>query len=159
MKKTIKSLLASLLCFAIFICITGCKAEENEKTDVTDSVATSNEEKLTGVWADATYTEDAELGSGNKTIEVEVIAENKSITFTLKTDKNNLGDALMEQNLLEGEESDYGLFIQKVIGIRADYDLDGAYWAISKDGEYLMTGADVTEISDGEHYELTYTEG
>ena len=63
----------------------------------------------------------------------------------------------MANGLVEGETGDYGLYIKVVDGLRADYDLDGAYWAISKDGEYLMTGADSTPIADGEHYELTYT--
>ena len=53
----------------------------------------------------------------------------------------------------------YGIYIKKVNGIRADYNLDGAYWNLTKNGEYLMTGADMTPIADGEHYEFTYTKG
>ena len=42
-------------------------------------------------------------------------------------------------------------------GIAADYDADGYYWALSKAGEYLMTGVDDTLIADGEQYELVRT--
>ena len=159
MKKSIKIMLSALLCFVMLFCLAGCGANEKTESSSTTTVSSSETEQLTGVWADATYTEDTTLGDGAKVVEVEVVAEEKSITFTIKTDKENLGDALLEHELLEGEESEYGLFIQKVISIRADYDLDGAYWAISKDGEYLMTGIDTTIIADGEHYELTYTKG
>lgn len=165
MKKSIKLLLSALLCLSMLICMIGCNADKNADSSSEipnlDSKAISSIDEIekTGVWADAEYTTDTTLGEGTKVVQVEVSAEDKSITFTLNTDKENLGDALMEHKLLEGEESEYGLYIKKVIGIRADYDLDGAYWAISKDGEYLMTGVDTTIIADGEHYELTYTKG
>ena len=46
---------------------------------------------------------------------------------------------------------------KSVNGIAADYDADGYYWALSKAGEYLMTGVDDTLIADGEQYELVRT--
>ncbi len=76
-----------------------------------------------------------------------------SITTTGKT----LADALVESGLVEENYDDYGLFFDTVSGEKADYSVDQSYWAISKDGEYLMTGASSTPIADGEHYELTYT--
>lgn len=157
MKKSIKVTLSALLCLVMLLCVTGCGS--NDKTETSSKSATSStaQKQETGVWADAQYTEDTEFGTGSKTIEVEVKAEDKSVIFTVKTDKTTLADALLEHELLEGEESEYGLFIKKVNGIRADYDEDKAYWAISKNNEYLNTGADSTEIADGEHYEFTYT--
>ena len=84
-------------------------------------------------------------------------AEEQSVTFTIKTDKEILGDALLEHDLIAGEEGDYGLYVKVVNGMTADYDVDQSYWAFYKDGEYMMTGVDGTEIADGEHYELVYT--
>lgn len=117
-------------------------------------VACADVEK-TGVWEDATYTSDKTFGNGDKTVMVEVVAEEQSITFTLKTDKETLADALTEHALIEGEDGAYGLYIKKVNGITADYDIDQTYWSLSKNGEMLMTGASSTAIADGEHYELT----
>lgn len=117
-------------------------------------VACADVEK-TGVWEDATYTSDKTFGNGDKTIMVEVVAEEQSITFTLKTDKETLADALTEHALIEGEDGAYGLYIKKVNGITADYDIDQTYWSLSKNGEMLMTGVSSTAIADGEHYELT----
>ena len=59
--------------------------------------------------------------------------------------------------LVEENYDDYGLYFNTVLGEVADYSVDQSYWALSKDGEYLMTGASSTKIADGEHYELTYT--
>lgn len=117
-------------------------------------VACADVEK-TGVWEDATYTSDKTFGNGDKTVMVEVVAEEQSITFTLKTDKETLADALIEHALVEGEDGAYGLYIKKVNGITADYDIDQTYWSLSKNGEMLMTGVSSTAIADGEHYELT----
>lgn len=117
-------------------------------------VACAKVEK-TGVWEDATYTTEKTFGTGEKTIEVEVKAADQSLTFTIKTDKETLADALLEHELIEGEMSSYGIYIKKVNGIVADYDIDQTYWSLSKDGEMSMAGASSVVIADGEHYELT----
>lgn len=74
--------------------------------------------------------------------------------FEIHTDKTIVGDALMELGLLEGEEGPYGLYVKKVNGITADYDTDGTYWAFYVNGEYGMTGVDLTEIQAGTTYEF-----
>ena len=121
--------------------------------------AVSCAEELPELWENATYTEDKTFGEGATTVKVEVIAGDKSVTFTIKTDKTILGDALLEHSLIAGEEGAYGLYVKFVNGIRADYDLDGAYWGFNKGGEYMMTGVDGTTIADGEKYELVWTKG
>lgn len=140
MKKTWKLVVGALICTIMLVCAVGCGKEE-----------------ATDLWSTAKYTEDTELGEGSKTVQVEVEVEEKTITFTIATDQEMLGDILMEHELLAGEDAEYGLYIKEVNGIEADYDTDKAYWALYKDGEYSMTGVDTTEVSDGEHYELVYT--
>ena len=110
-----------------------------------------------GLWENATYRRDMTFGKGETTVMLEVKVEDKSVTFTINTDKETLGDALLEHGLIEGEDSAYGLYVKKVNGITADYDTDGAYWSLEKNGEYSMTGVDTTIIADGEHYEFVYT--
>jgi hypothetical protein len=117
----------------------------------------SESEKNIDLWIDATYKEDAEFGNGAKTVLVEVVANDKSVTFTIHSDKTTLGDALSEHNLIDGEKGPYGLYVKKVNGIVADYDKNKAYWRFNKNGEGMMTGVDMTEFKNGEHYELIYT--
>ena len=110
-----------------------------------------------GLWADAIYTEDTTLGEGAKTVKVEVKAGEKSVVFTVKSDEAILGDALIANGIVEGDEGPYGLYVKKVNGIIADYDVDASYWGFYKGGEYMLTGIDMTEFADGESYELVYT--
>lgn len=120
-------------------------------------VACGDSVDKTGLWEKATYTKDTQLGEGTKTVTVQVKAEEKIVTFTVKTDKDTVGAALLENNLIAGEQGDYGLYIKVVNGITADYDKDKSYWAFYVDGEYATSGADTTKITEGVTYQLAYT--
>ncbi len=109
------------------------------------------------VWSEAIYTEDVEFGNGEKTVLLEVVAGDKSVTFTINSDKSNLGEVLLEHSLIDGEQGAYGIYVKKVNGITADYDENQCYWGFYKNGESMMTGVDGTEFKDGEHYEFVYT--
>ena len=120
-------------------------------------VACGNSVDKTGLWEKATYNKDTQLGEGTKTVIVQVKAEEQIVTFTVKTDKDTVGAALLENKLIEGEESEYGLYIKVVNGITADYDKDKSYWAFYVDGEYATSGVDTTKITEGVTYQLAYT--
>ena len=109
------------------------------------------------IWENAIYSEDAVIGEGEKTLNIVVEAEGKKITITLKTDRDILSEALLEHSLISGDDSQYGMYVTTVNGILADFNKTKMYWALYKNGEYLMTGAESTEISDGEQYEFVYS--
>lgn len=117
------------------------------------AVACTQVEK-TGAWESAIHLSDKTFGNGAKTVTVEVVAEEQTVTFTIKTDKDTVGAALTEHGLLEGEMGDFGLYVKRVNGIEADYDKDQTYWAFYVDGEYALTGVDSTEITEGVTYRL-----
>lgn len=98
---------------------------------------------------------------GSKTIEVAVVLADGStqVEETIHTDAEFLREALDQNSSikLEGEESDYGLFVQTVNGVTADYDANGEWWCFTKGGEMLNTGVDTTPIADGDHFEITLT--
>ena len=135
MKKTVTSILSVALALVFVFSLVSC----GDKVDK---------------WEDATYLNDTEFGNGKTTVQVEVKVEEQSVTFTLHTDKETLGEALLEHKLIAGEESQYGLYLKVVNGMTADYDVDKSYWGFYKNGEYMLTGVDGTKIADGEHYEL-----
>lgn len=160
MKGSLKALLSVLVIFLSVTFCAGCDntgTEEDHAENPVTSSAPEENQKEASIWDSAEYTEDAELGEGKTTIKAEIKAEERSVTLTIHTDSDTLGAALQENNLVAGDESEFGLYIKFVIGMEADYDKDGTYWSLSKDGEPLMTGADSTSIADGEHYELTRT--
>ena len=139
--KATRSLLSVFLALVTVLCLFSCA----EKIDAE------------GLWENATYRSDKEFGTGSKTVQVEVRVEEQSVTFTIKTDKETLGEALIEHSLIEGEPGNFGLYIKKVNGITADFNVDQSYWGFYKNGEYMITGVDGTKIADGEHYELVYS--
>lgn len=96
----------------------------------------------------------------NKTITVEVIDQNKDSTkYTIKTNAEFLRKALEEEPSLEisGTESEYGLMIDTVNGIRADYQKDGAYWSILLNNELCNYGVDSQPVNDKDEFQIVYT--
>ncbi len=122
-------------------------------------LASCKEEDTDTLWESATYKEDKTLGEGATSFTLTVKAGEKSVVFTINTDEKIIGEALQKLSVVEGEEGPYGLYVKKVNGILADYDTDGTYWAFYKDGKYMMTGIDVTEIEAGASYELVKEKG
>ena len=105
-------------------------------------------------------TDGAALGEGAHSFTLEITdADGKTITATIHTDAETVGEALSKLEIVQGEDSEYGLYVTTVNGITADWDADQTYWAFYIDGEYAMTGIDATEIVDGSTYSLVLTKG
>ena len=79
-------------------------------------------------------------------------------TFPIQTTAHNLREALEETGLIDGEENEYGLFVETVDGETAEGQLT-QWWCFYKNGEMLMTGVDETPIANGEHYAAVLTVG
>lgn len=93
------------------------------------------------------------LGEGDTSFNFTVTdADGKETAYEIHTDKTTVGEALLELDLIEGEESAYGLYVKTVNGITVDYDKDGKYWAFYVDGEYASAGVDSTDITEGATY-------
>lgn len=97
--------------------------------------------------------------------EVEVLGEGKTMflftvvdkdgnetNFEIHTDKEIVGEALLDLELIAGDDGEFGLYVKTVNGITADYDVDQTYWAFYVDGEYAMSGVDATTIEEGMTY-------
>ena len=66
-------------------------------------------------------------------------------THKITTDKSTVGEALVSEGLIEGDEGPYGLYVKQVDGVVADYDVDGTYWAFYVNGQYAVSGVDKTK--------------
>lgn len=96
---------------------------------------------------------------GEKALRVDVIVGGETVrTLNFRTDALYLRQALEEQNLIEGEETAFGLMVKTVDGRAAD---DGLleWWRFTKGGEMLFTGVDDTPVADGDRFEITLTVG
>ena len=140
MKNTIKNKLALMLIIVMMLSLASCDYFIRKD--------------LPEIWQDATYVQDTELGEGAKTLTVKVEVEENSVTFTIHTDAETVGEALLNLGIIAGENSQYGLYIKQVNGMTADYDIDQTYWAFYINGEYAMSGVDTTPITEGNIYSL-----
>lgn len=145
MKKLIKITVVLLMTLSLILSFASCNKQGVENADA--------------LWESATYTEDTTVGEGSKTLTLTVEAGDKSVVLTVKSDAATVGEALIAHDIIKGDESAYGLYVKEVNGIKADYDADKAYWSFNKDGQYVMTGVDTTELNDGDKYEFVYTKG
>lgn len=92
-------------------------------------------------------------------ITVEVInGDGSSSEAKIETDEKYLRGAMEQENMIAGDEGDYGLYVTTVNGVTADTDKQ-EWWCITKDGEHIMEGVDSIEISDGDHYEFELKTG
>lgn len=99
-----------------------------------------------------------DLGQGATTFYVTVQDMDQTVTkFRVSTDETNLGAALLGVGLVEGEQSEFGLYVTTVNGITADWDNEGTYWAFLIEGEYAQTGVDGVEITANANYSLVKT--
>lgn len=90
-----------------------------------------------------------------KTITLTVVhRDGSSKDFTIETGREMLGEALVDEGLIEGEDSEYGLFVTKVDGEEADSGKH-EFWSLTIGGEMATTGVDSTPIEDGGQFELT----
>lgn len=94
-----------------------------------------------------------------KNITLQVVHRDESVKdFQLATDKETLQQALEEEGLIAGEESEFGMFVKTVDGETAD-DSKQEWWCLTKGGETWTSGVDSTEIADGDAFEFTLTTG
>lgn len=140
-KKLISLLFCMMLIVAMALTTTGC----NEKKNNESQVSTENNQNV--------QTEDNVLGEGKTEFTFTVVDKDGNETqFEIHTDKETVGEALLELDLIAGDEGEYGLYVKTVNGITADYDVDQTYWAFYVNDEYAQTGVDSTTITAGDSY-------
>ena len=132
-------ILCMMLVAATTLIMTGCNDKATQ--EVTPGTSVSVESNV--------------LGEGDTKFTLSVVDQDGNETqFEIHTDKETVGEALLECGMVEGDEGEFGLYVKKVNGIEADYDKNGTYWAFYINGEYATTGVDSTTITEGDTYSL-----
>ena len=96
---------------------------------------------------------------GVKEISVTVThSDGSARTEDFETTAQYLADALEGHIEIEGEDSEYGLFVKTVDGEYAD-DTQGTYWMFDVNGAMGEYGVDTQPVADGDvysFYTITY---
>lgn len=146
-KKSLSLFLCTVLIAAVALVTTGCNDNK------TNSDSTSGLSEVSGTSAVSPSDDVTVLGEGQTEFFFTVVdKDGKETKFEIHTDKTTVGEALLELELISGEDGQYGLYVKTVNGITADYNVDGTYWAFYINGEYASTGVDTTPITEGETY-------
>lgn len=99
-----------------------------------------------------------ETVAGGKTVTIEIVHKDgtvKKLEYT--TEAEYLADLLLEKELVTGYASEeYGFTIESVDGVTADWNVDGAYWALYEGEEYATSSAAGIVLLDGGVYRLVY---
>ena len=144
-KKTLSLILSLLLTVSIAVTIlSGCNDTKDPAPSSTSASVTSSETQT--------------IGEGAKSFSFSSTDGDGVVTnWTVRTDAENIGDALVKVNLVSGEVGDFGLMVDTVNGKTLVYATDKAYWAFHIDGEYASTGVDSTPVEEGKTYSFVYT--
>ena len=143
MKKWLSVIGCMVLIAAMALSMIGCGSKEEPETPAAPQQSA----------ADAKI-----LGEGATVFQFSVVdLEGNETKFEIHTDETTVGAALMKVGLIEGEEGPYGLYVKVVNGITAIYEEDGSYWAFYENGEYGLTGVDMTDINPDVAYSFVQT--
>ena len=104
-----------------------------------------------------TFREKAQAGSKNITLSV-IDSAGKETIYTLSTDAQYLLGAMEEAEGLtfSGTEGPYGMMLTTVNGETADYNTNGAYWAVIVNGNYGNYGVSMQPVEDGDGFVILY---
>lgn len=134
--------LCLLLVLSLSLILSGCGSQPSPSSQMPDS-STS-----------VLYENGATIGSGSNEFFLVVDDSEEERTFTIHTDAESVGAALIECGISSGAEGPYGLYIDTVNGKTVTYEADHAYWAFYVNGEYASTGVSETPIEPGTEYAL-----
>lgn len=139
MKKLLSLILCMVLIAAMALTATGCSDKNTQTAEITS----------------ASYESGSVLGEGAVSFIFTVTdGEGKESIFEVRTDRETVGEALLDTGILAGEAGDFGLYVKSVNGITADYEVNGTYWAFYINGEYAMSGVDTTDVEAGATYSM-----
>lgn len=150
--KSFKKFLSFILCLILIAAsvsaFSGC-SDENDKTAGTTKTPDTSETET--VFDDGDFrTEEKTVGSGSKTI-ILTVDDGTNVTkvFTVLTDEEKVGKALLDLGLISGEEGAFGLYVKTVDGVTMDYETQGLYWALYEGDKYASAGIDSLDVTDG----------
>ena len=148
-----KKIFAIILSLVLILSLTACAAAPAATEPAATEPAVSNPALENPATEPAPEGEETEPAVSKAEFTFIVVdKDGKETPFTVATDKTYVGEALIDEGLIEGEEGPYGLYVKTVNGQTLDYDTDGMYWSFYVDGEYGLTGVDMTEIGPGTTY-------
>ena len=96
---------------------------------------------------------------GTKSITIKVVDNYNTTVYNVQTDAKYLRQAMEEADGLEfsGSEGAFGLMVETVNGVTADWNVDASFWGFYVNGDDCKYGIDSQPVEDGDNFEIVYT--
>lgn len=99
---------------------------------------------------------------GSKTITIEVVNDKgESVKYEIKTDAEYLQQAMDEAKAkgleYSGTEGQYGLTVDTVNGLYAEYTATASYWSFYVNEAYCNYGVSQQPVNDGDAFKIVWT--
>ena len=148
--KLFSQIISLMLIAAVSLTLVSCAKEEPETPKVSSETSSVSE-----TVSNSTSSDEFNVGQGiTQFIFKAILLDGTEKSYTVNTDKETVGEALIDVGLISGTDGDFGLYVDTVCGEYHKWEDDGKYWALYIDGEYAMTGVDSTAIEEGKTYTL-----
>ena len=158
LQKLLCLVLVVLLAAAV-LTLTGC-SKKDQPAGASPDVDTESKDASAPDDAQVPGNDETQIGEGDILFYFETTdKEGSTSRFAVHTNAATVGEALLENQLIDGTPSDYGLYVTTVNGETLDWDTDGMYWAFYENGEYASTGVDSTSVMEGATYAFVATAG
>ena len=142
-KTVITRLLSSLLTLMLFV---GCSSNQHYADEPTSSAISSTETKYLNSIIN--------LGQGKNSFFLLIEHPDGTMKqYKIKTDKQIVGEALVDLGLITMGNDDYGMHIKSVDGVTLDAEKDGKVWFLFIDANQVAAIMQ-TEVSAAEQYFL-----
>ena len=127
-KKSLSFILCIVLIAVMALFTTGCS--DNRETPETPD---ENSSEISSQAIEDSVTEESEsaieVGEGNTKFTFTVTHnDGTKKTFIVSTDKKTVGEALVDNGVIAGEDGPYGLYVKTVDSETLDYEKDGKYY-------------------------------
>lgn len=140
--KKLPVMICLVLIATMALTMTGCKG--SDKGDGGSTVSTGSSV------SSPTATE---IGEGKTQFSFTVVhKDGTEKVYSIKTDEQTVGAALVKEGLISGDEGQYGLYVKTVDGETVDYDTDKMFWAFYINDKMASAGVDQAKITAGESY-------
>ena len=150
-----KKFTAILLIFVMLASLAACGGNDTPTTDPSIDPSTSPSILPSADPTTPPSQDESDLGATFTVVVTDLDGSETTIQYA--SEATTVGEALLAEGLIAGDQSDWGLMVTTVNGITADWATENAYWAFYINGEYAITGVDSTELTDGATYGFVKT--
>ena len=150
-----KKIIALLLVLVMLVSLVACGGNNTPTTEPSTAPSTSPSTAPSTPPATNPSQDEPDLGATFTVVVTDLDGSETTFQYTSKA--ATVGEALLAEGLIAGDESDWGLMVTTVNGVTADWATENAYWAFYINGEYAQTGVDTTELTDGATYSFVKT--